>query len=116
MRHFAAHRGSLTPAPVIEKPEYEPTVEELDADITAGGLEEIINMLPEGEVRERFREMARSNARWERYHRGTILDDVVPIELNGEFAFIRPLLDTEWNFSRVMAFLNEIFRECSNLL
>ncbi len=116
LRHFAAHRGSLQPTTVVEKLEHEPTNEELDADIRVAGLEDIMNMLPEGESREGFREMARSNARFARYEKGTVLEDVVPIELDGKFGFIRPHYDTDWNFTHVMAFLNDVFRECSNLL
>ena len=116
LRHFAAHRGSLQPTAVVERLEHEPTIDELDADIRAAGQEDVINMLPDGESREGFREMARSNARWARYEKGTIFEDVVPIELDGKFGFIRPHYDTAWNFARVMIFLNEVFRECSHLL
>jgi hypothetical protein len=116
LRHFAAHRGSLQPTTVVEALDHEPTIEELDADIKAAGDEEIINMLPEGESREGFREMARTNARWARYEKGKVLEDVVPIELDGKFGFIKPQLDTTWNFARVMTFLNAVFQECSKLL
>jgi hypothetical protein len=116
LRHFAAHRGSLQPTTVVEKLDHEPTPEELDADLTAAGLDNIINTLPEGEAREGFREIARSNARFARYEKGTVLEDVVPIELDGKFGFIRPHLDTEWNFRRLMSFLNDVFKECSRLL
>jgi hypothetical protein len=116
LRHFAAHRGSVTPASVIEKPENEPTIEELDSDIRADGLEEVSNMLPPGEARDRLWEVARSNARWARYQKGTVLEDVVQIEINGKYFFIHPLTDTEWNFSRINAFLSQVFRECSILL
>jgi hypothetical protein len=116
LRHFAAHRGSLQPTTVVEKLDREPTPEELDADIRAAGLDNIINMLPEGETREGFREMARSNARFARYEKNTVLEDVVPIELDGKFGFIRPHSDTDWNFKRLMSFLNDVFKECLNLL
>ena len=116
LRHFAAHRGSLMPTSVVKKPDREPTVEELDADIRADGLNDIINMLPEGEAREGFLEMARTNARCARYQKETVFEDVVPIELDGKFGFIHPHLDTDWNFARTMVFLNEIFKECSTIL
>ena len=116
LRHFAAHRGSLQPTTVVEKLEREPTLAELDADIEASGLQDIINMLPDGEVREGLREMARTNARWARYEKRTVLEDVVPIELDSKFGFIRPHYDTGWNFDRVMAFLDDVFRGCSNLV
>jgi hypothetical protein len=116
LRHFAAHRGSLTPTTVVEELDHEPTLDELDADIRKAGLEETINMLPEGNAREGFREMARTNARWARYQKETVLEDVVLIELDGKFGFIHPHLDTGWNFDRVMTFLNDVFAECSKLL
>jgi hypothetical protein len=115
LRHFAAHRGSLMPTIVVEEPDHDPTVDELDADIRKAGLEEIINMLPEGNAREGFREMARTNARWARYQKETILEDVIPIELDNKFRFINPHLDTGWNFNRTMDFLNEVFLECAKL-
>ena len=116
LRHFAAHRGSLQPTDVVERPDREPTHEELDADIKAAGLDDIIAMLPQGEAREGFREMARSNARFARYEKGTVLEDVVPIEIDGKYGFIRPHFDTEWNFTRLMSFLNDVFKECSKVL
>jgi hypothetical protein len=60
--------------------------------------------------------MARTNARWARYEKGTILEDVVPVELDGKFGFVRPHYDTEWNFARVTAFLEDVFRESAKLL
>ena len=116
LRHFAAHRGSLQHTTVVEKLEREPTPEELDVDIKAAGLDYIINMLPEGKAREGFREMARSNARFARYEKGTVLEDVVPIELDGRFGFIRPHFDTDWNFTRLMFFLSDVFKECLKVL
>ena len=73
-------------------------------------------MLPEGDAREGFREMLRSNARWARYQKETILEDVTLVELDGRFAFINPHLDTVWNFDRVMSFLNEVFTACPAVL
>ena len=113
LRHFAAHRGSITPTKVVEKLDPEPTDEELDARIKATGRDDLEAMLPEGTAREQFRAMARSIARAEIYEEKTILEDVVPIEINGKSYFIHPLTDTEWNFSRTIGFLNAIFDECS---
>jgi hypothetical protein len=116
LRHFAAHRGSITPTKVVEKLDPEPTVEELDARIKASGRDDLETMLPEGKEREEFRAMARSIARAEIFEEKTILEDVVPIEINGKSYFIHPLTDTEWNFSRTLAFLNAIFNECSGCI
>lgn len=116
LRHFAAHRGSITPSKVVEKLDQEPTDVELDADIKASGRDELEAMLPEGKVREGFRAMARAVARAERYEKNTILEDIVPVELEGKFCLIHPLVDTEWNFSRTIGLLNEIFNTCSDCI
>lgn len=116
LRHFAAHRGSLMPTVVVEELDHEPTNEELDEDIRKAGLDRTIELLPAGNSREGFREMARTNARWARYQKDTVIEDVVPIEFNGKFGFINPHLDTAWNFSKVLDFLNGVFAECEKLL
>lgn len=116
LRHFAAHRGSLMPTNVVKALDPEPTTEELDSDIRAQGLENILSMMPEGKVRESYREMLRTNARMARYEKETILEDVVLIELDGKHGFIRPHSDTAWNFERLMALLTDIFKECYALL
>jgi hypothetical protein len=116
LRHLAAHRGALMQTVVVNELDHEPTIDELDADIKKEGLDEILNMMPVGNAREGFREMLRTNMRWARYQKETVLEDVIPIETNGKFGFISPHLDTCWNFARVMDFLDEIFSECSKLL
>jgi hypothetical protein len=110
LRHFAAHRGTLMPSIVVEKPDKEPTDEELDDDIRVAGLDYIIERQPA------LREMFRTNARMARYEKGQVLEGVVLVELGGKRAFIQPHIDTTWNFSKMMMFLNAIFGECSQLL
>lgn len=110
LRHFAAHRGTLMPSIVVETPDKEPTDEELDEDIRVAGLDYII------ERRPALREMFRTNARMARYEKGKVLEGVVLVELGGKHAFIHPHLDTTWNFSKVMTFLNAVFGECSQWL
>jgi hypothetical protein len=116
LRHFAAHRGSLMPADVFERLEKEPTDAELDADIRQAGLDYILEGLAAGEDRDRFREMLRTNARMARYEKSKMLEGVVFVELTGRSGFIQPHLDTTWNFSRLLSFLNSIFAECSRFL
>jgi hypothetical protein len=116
LRHFAAHRGSLMPTNVVKALDREPTPEELDADIRAQGLEEILLMLPSGKAREGYREMLRTNARMARYEKETLLEDVVLIELDGKHGFIRPHSDTAWNFEQLMAFLTDVLKNCYPLL
>jgi hypothetical protein len=117
LRHYAAHRGTLMPAAVYQELDHEPTADELDADIRDAGLDCIIERFPPGASRESFREMFRNNARMARYEKGgKVLDRVVWVELGGKPGFINPLLDTSWNFRRVIDFLNAIFEECSRQL
>jgi hypothetical protein len=116
LRHFAAHRGSLMPTDVVKALDREPTPEELDTDIGAQGLEEILLMFPDGKAREGYREMLRANARIARYEKETLLKDVVLIELDGKYGFIRPHSDTAWNFERLMTFLTDVFKNCYPLL
>ena len=101
------------PTIVVDEPEHEPTVEELDEDIRNAGLDFILVAFPAGAARDGFREMLRSNAKMARYEKGKVLEGVVPIELEGKFAFIHPHIDTSWNFSRLMCFLDAVFLECS---
>jgi hypothetical protein len=63
LRHLAAHRASIALSQAVEKPDHEPTEEELDADIKASGKDELIRSLPEGKIRDDFRAMARAVAR-----------------------------------------------------
>jgi hypothetical protein len=116
LRHFAAHRGTLMPSIVVEKLDKEPTDDELDADIRAAGLDYLNARLPAGKSRDTFREMLRSNARMARYEKGKVLEGVVLVEVGGKYGFIHPHLDTAWNFSRTVRFLNAVFEECSKLL
>lgn len=117
LRHYAAHRGSLSPSIVVEAPEREPTLDELDEDIRSAGLDFVPNAIPPGPVRDAYVQMLRDNARFARYEKQKVLEGVVPLEYgNGKFGFINPLLDTPWNFKRVMEFLDELFTECMKLV
>lgn len=117
LRHYAAHRGSLSPSIVVQAPEREPTLDELDEDIRSAGLDLLPNAFPPGPLRDSYVQMLRNNARFARYEKGKILEGVVPLEYgNGKFGFINPLLDTPWNFSRITEFLDELFAECMKLV
>jgi hypothetical protein len=116
LRHFAAHRGTLMPSIVVERLDKEPTDDELDADIRAAGLDYLIARLPAGKSQDSFRDMLRSNARMARYEKGKVLEGVVLVEVGGKYGFIHPHLDTAWNFSKAMAFLNSVFEECNKFL
>jgi hypothetical protein len=75
VRHVAAHRGVIAPTKVLQKPDIEPTIEELDEDIRKAGLDWISARFPVGPARDQFREMLRSNARMARYEHETLMED-----------------------------------------
>lgn len=112
LRHYASHRGSLAPAKLIEKPEKELTNDDLDSMIAAQELDELLTALPEGEMRESFRETLRYHVRMSYYEKeGKVVEGVVPIEIDGKFGFIRPADDTYWNFQHFLLFINQVFGE-----
>lgn len=113
VRHVAAHRGVITPAKVVQQPDSEPTNDELDEDINKAGLTDILLAFPAGAAREGFREMMRTNARMARYEQNTLMEDVLLIEIDGQWGWINPLLDTSWNFNRCMDFLSDVFSQCT---
>jgi hypothetical protein len=116
LRHFAAHRGTLMPCMVVEALDNEPTNDELDEDIREAGLDYLVERTPIGDAKENIREMLRGNARMTRYEKGKVLEGVVLVELGGKPGFIHPHLDTPWNFTQLMKFLNALFKESLQLL
>ncbi len=116
VRHTTAHRGMVTPGKVVQKPDHEPTVDELDDDIRKAGLDRCLGLFPPGQARDQFRDTLRSNARMARYERETLMEDVILVELNGKWVYIHPLTDTWWNFRRCKAFLDEVFVACSKAI
>jgi len=44
------------------------------------------------------------------------MEDVILVELDGQWCFIHPLTDTWWNFKRCKIFLDDVFSECSKAL
>jgi len=67
-------------------------------------------------MRDKFREMLRTNARMARYEKNKVLEGVVLVEVAGKSGFIHPHRDTSWNFTRLMTFLNAVFAECARIL
>lgn len=57
VRHVAAHRGVITPTKLLQKPDVEPTLGELDEDIQEAGLDWILTTFPPSPARDQFREM-----------------------------------------------------------
>jgi hypothetical protein len=116
IRHVAAHRGVITPTKVVQEPDHEPTNDELDQDIRDAGLEDVLLMFPSGKLRDSFRDMMRTNARMARYEQETLMEDVLLVEVDGKWGWIKPLLDTPWNFDRCMHFLEDVFTQYSGAL
>jgi hypothetical protein len=117
LRHYASHRGSLAPGKLLEKPDKELTDDEVDAMIVKAEMDDLLVYMPEGEMRESFREVLRNNFRMEHYEKeGKTVDGVVPIELNGKWGFIRPANDTDWNFQKFLLFMNPVLTELTRCL
>jgi hypothetical protein len=112
LRHFASHRGSLMPTQLLEKPDKEPTNDELDVAISQAGMDYLLAALPEGELREGMRDGLRYQFRVAHYEKsGNVVEGVVPIVIDGKFGFIQPATDTDWNFQRFLQLMNQVFIE-----
>jgi hypothetical protein len=109
-RHFAAHRGSIMPGKVYKKPEVEPTVEELDAEITKRDLDRDIALFPPGPARESVRETLRYRVRLEKSEE--LLDGVVFVDIKGKPGFVNPMNDIEWNFNKFNSFMVKVLEAC----
>jgi hypothetical protein len=116
LRHYAAHRGSIAPTRVVEKPDKELTDAEIDAAIRKDGKNNWIFELNDGLGKEALLGMIRFNTKAEIYEEKTLVKDVVLIEIQGKAYFMHPLSDTTWNFRRVTSFLHEVFTECNKFL
>ena len=117
LRHYASHRGSLAPGKLLEKPAKELTDDEVDAMIAKAGMNDLMMYMPEGEMRESFRQSIRYNFRMAHYEKeGKLVDGVVPIVIDGKPGFIRPANDTEWNFQKFIIFMNRVLVELKKSL
>ncbi len=103
VRHFAAHRGSVMPGTIYERPEHEPTIQELDEEIERQGLDTFLRSLPAGTVRDTFRENLRFKIRLSKYKKAA--EGIVPLDVKGKHYFIRPMNDIEWNFTKLFRFM-----------
>lgn len=109
LRHYASHRGMIAPGKIIERPKKELTDDEVDARIAEAGMDELLLYTPEGEMRESFRQVMRNNTRMAYYeNEGKVVDGVVPL---GKNSFIRPTIDTVWNFDNFHLFMNRVLVE-----
>ena len=116
LRHYAAHRGSIAPSKLVEKPDKELTDEEIDAYIRESGQDSWMLDLPDGPRKATLVGMLRSNTKMEMLEKNTIDQDIVLVEIKGKSYFMHPLYDTTWNFRRTIAFLHRVFFECTKIL
>lgn len=114
LRHFAAHRGSIMPGKVYEKPEIELSDAQLDAEITKQGLDDTVTMFPAGPLREFVRSTLRHRLRLESMKE--VLNDVVLVKRKQEYAFVHPLVDVEWNFDKFCQFMDRVLQACESLI
>jgi hypothetical protein len=99
---------------VYESPAHEPTIEELDAEITAKGLDAQLQFFPAGAVRDAFRDNIRYTLRLSKYK--LVLEDMVIVDGKTVKGLINPLADTEYNFSKFHAFLDKVLNACTKEL
>jgi hypothetical protein len=112
LRHYTSHRGSISPGKVLKTAEEELSDAQVDAMITAAGLDKYLLSLPAGKVREDFRQSLRFKFRMEENEReGTLMDDMVLIEVDGKSFFMSPAMDIEWNFEKFLGFMNRVLTE-----
>jgi hypothetical protein len=84
LRHYAAHRGSIAPSKIVEKPNKEPTDDEVDAVIRKSGESTWMLDLPDSPQKATLVGMLRSNTRAEIYEENTIAKDIVLVEIRGK--------------------------------
>ena len=116
LRHYAAHRGSIAPSKLVEKPDKEPTDDEVDAYIRKVGQSAWMLDLPDSPQKIMLLGMLRSNTRAEILEENTIAKDIVFVEIKGKDYMMHPLSDTTWNFRRTTKFLHRVFDECIKIL
>jgi hypothetical protein len=112
LRHYASHRGALAPGKLIERPEKELSDDEADAMIAESGTYDWLLYLPEGKIKEEFKQSIRHVVKMDHYEKtGKPIDGVVPIVVDGKSAFIRPITDTYWNFTKFLNFMNSVLTQ-----
>jgi hypothetical protein len=116
LRNYTAHRGSIVPSKLVEKPDKEPTDEEIDAYIRSSAQDAWMLDLPDSPRKTMLLGMLRSNTKMEMLEKNTIAKDIVILNIKGKQFIIHPLLDTTWNFRRILGFLHRVYAECIQIL
>ncbi len=111
LRHYASHRGMVAPGKlIVRNGEMEPSEEELDAMIAEAGYDELLEYVPEGDLRDGLRESIRATvAASYLEQKSEVVDGVVPIAVDGARGLIHPLADTDWNFGKFGLFARSVF-------
>lgn len=103
LRHFAAHRGSIAPGKIYEKLDPEPSDADLDAEIARQGLDNFLDVVPTGPVRDAFRATLRQKMLISLSK--LLAEGIVFLEIRGKWHYIRPMSDIEWNFEWFHSFM-----------
>ena len=111
LRHFAAHRGSIMPGKLLEKPDVEPTDEQLDREIASLGLDHQFRFFPAGPLRDQARDLLRYKVKLSKYKE--LAEGVVPLKMKGKSFFIRPMADIEWNFAKFQKVMVAVLDACA---
>jgi hypothetical protein len=110
LRHFAAHRGSIMPTEIYAKPEVEPTIEGLDADIAKSGEDDILAYLPAGDAHDSARDFLRFKAKMARLEK--VADNMVLVKTAENQYFLNPMADIEWNYQKFHSFMLKVLKAC----
>ena len=115
LRHLTAHRGSINPATLVQIPDREATNEELDAYLSEIGQDpRLLDFAGVPDTQELLLEIQRSFAKRELLERNALDSDIVPVEIDGKCAYVRPFEDVTWPYRATLNILRQIIRECLN--
>jgi hypothetical protein len=81
LRNYTAHRGSIAPSKLVEKPDKEPTDEEIDAYIRSSGRDTWMFDLPDSPRRTMLLGIVRSNTKMELLEKNTVDRDIVIVNM-----------------------------------
>lgn len=111
-RHLTAHRGSISPTILVQKPDRDPTDEEIDAYLSESGEDPQFRDFDDDPHRAELQACLRSIAKMELLEKNPTASDVVPVEIDGKWGWTWPLLDVTQSFRATLRVLQRIFDEC----
>lgn len=101
-RHFTAHQGSIILSPIIEKPEKEPTDEELDQEAKSNPTWHVMKKTLSPELLNWYEKSLKESLRIAKYR--VIVDDAMIIPEGDKQFYFRPLANIEWDFNNFRLF------------